>query len=329
MLDAMLSAEVGDDVYGEDATVNALEGEVARLLGKAAALFVPSGTMANQLAIAAQTRPGDSVVTEQDAHCFLFEAGGAGALSGVQFDLVPLDERLADAAIERSVKPESLHLATTSMLVVENTHNVGGGRVLAPFETQRITAKGKALGLATHCDGARLWNAAVALDTTERALAEGFDTLAVCFSKGLGAPVGSALVGSAPVIARARKLRKRWGGGMRQAGYIAAGALHALRHHRARLADDHRLAGELAQTFRSLEARGAPIAVRYPDPGTNMVYFKLERGAAEAHVRRLADAGLLVGTIAGGWIRAVVHLDVGTAEVERLAAGVTALVQAT
>jgi threonine aldolase len=227
------------------------------------------------------------------------------------------------------VKPEGLHMATTALLVVENTHNVGGGRVLAAAETRRITASAKGHGLAAHCDGARLWNAAVALGTTEAALAEGFDTLAVCFSKGLGAPVGSALVGPAALIGRARKLRKRWGGGMRQAGYIAGGALHALRHHRARLADDHRLAGELAASFRTLAARGAPIAVRYPDPGTNMIYFKLERGTAEAHVKRLAEAGVLVSSIAGGWLRAVVHLDVGAAEIERLATGVTALVQAT
>lgn len=315
MLEAMMRADVGDDVYGEDPTVSALESKLAALLGKEAALYVPSGTMANQLAIAVHTRPGDSIVAEVGAHCFYYEAGGAAALSGVQFDLLPLDQEMADTAIEEAVHPEGIHNATTSLLVVENTHNRGAGRVLFPETLQRITKKAKSLGLATHCDGARLWNAAVAAQAPEKVLAEGFDTLAVCFSKGLGAPVGSALVGSRSLIERARKLRKRWGGGMRQAGYIAAAAIYALDNNRARLADDHANAGLIASALREAGAE-----VRFPEPSTNMVYFKLGKGDADRQLKELhQECGLLLNTVGGGWLRAVTHLDLSRAAAEQAA----------
>jgi threonine aldolase len=314
---AMAEAEVGDDVFGEDPTVNALEAEVAALLGKEAALFVPSGTMANQIALQLHTRPGDSVLCEEASHVFDHEAGGGAALAGVQFDFVPLAEGLSDEAIRVRVRSPDLHAAPTRLLVVENTHNAGRGRALAAADVRRVTALARELGLATHCDGARLWNAAVATGDSERELASGFDTVAVCFSKGLGAPVGSALAGSAEAVARARKLRKRLGGAMRQAGIVAAGALYALRHHRARLAEDHRRAAQLAEGIEALARAGAPLRLDLPERPTNMVYFRVERGDPAAFARRLAEEGLFVFPVGGGWIRAVVHLEIDDEAIAR------------
>lgn len=327
MLSAMMAAKVGDDVFGEDPTINELESKVARLLGKEAALFTPSGTMANQIAIHLQTRPGDSIIAEAESHVAMFEAGGAASLSGVHFDFVPRDERLSDAAIDRALKPDSMHHATTRMIEVENTHLMAGGRVLRIEEVRRIIAKGRAHGLSLHLDGARLWNAAAALGVAEKELALGFDTVAVCFSKGLGAPVGSALCGTRELIGRARKIRKRWGGAMRQAGFLAAAAIYALDHHRERLKDDHLRAARLAARLQNLSPNGM-VSVHYPDPGTNLIFFRLAVGDADGHVRRLAEAGLLVTHIGQGWLRAVTHLDVGDEDVERAADAVAALAKA-
>ncbi len=329
MLAAMMAAPVGDDVYGEDPTVNELERYVAELLGFEAALFVPSGTMANQLAIALHTRPGESILTEEDSHCYLFEGGAAAALSGVNFDLLPRSLGLGDAALQAAVKlPGNIHTAPTSLLVVENTHNVGGGRVLPAAEMRRIARQGKALKLAVHCDGARIWNAARALDTTEAELLSGFDTAAVCFSKGLGAPVGSAFLGSRQLVAGARRLRKRWGGGMRQAGYLAAAALYALENHRDRLKHDHDGAALIAAKLRALAAAGHPVEVQYPEPGTNMVYLRIRGGGdAAAHLGWLKERGVLANSIQGGWIRAVTHLDAPRAQLERAAAVLAARIE--
>jgi threonine aldolase len=325
MLAAMMAASVGDDVYGEDPSVNELERRTAELLGFEAALFVPSGTMANQLAVALQTRPGETVLAEQDAHAYLFEGGAGAALSGITFDLLSRDERLSDEALLGAVRPRgNLHTAPTTLLVVENTHNVGGGRVLRADEMQRIAGTAKRLDLACHCDGARIWNAACALGVAEKSLLTGFDTASVCFSKGLGAPAGSAFVGTKAQVLAARRLRKRWGGGMRQVGYLAAAALYALDHHRERLAEDHANAASLAAKLRALSAAGFPVEVQYPEPGTNMVFFRLRDGRdAEVHVAWLKDHGVLVNSIHGGWIRAVLHLDAPRARVET-AAGILA-----
>lgn len=318
MLAAMTAAAVGDDVYGEDPTVNELERYTAELLGFEAALFVPSGTMANQLAIALHTRPGETVLTEQDAHCYLFEGGGGAALSGVTFDLVPRVARLSDAAILGALKAHgNIHLAPTTLLVVENTHNVGGGRVLAADELARIVRTAKAHGLAVHCDGARIWNAAAALGTTERELLRGFDSAAVCFSKGLGAPVGSAFAGTKAMVERARRLRKRWGGGMRQAGFLAAAARYALDNHRERLRQDHENASLLAGRLRAASAAGQPVEVQYPEPGTSIVFFRIRGGTGTAdEIASLKESGVLVSSISDGWIRAVMHLDAPRAAVE-------------
>ena len=196
MLRAMTAAEVGDDVYGEDPSLNRLEEEVAALLGKEAAVFTPSGSMANQIAILLHTRPGDSVLCEEGSHTFAYEAGAGAALSGVQFDLIPFSDKLSDEAITGRYRGDGLHESPSTLILVENTHNRGRGRALPRRETERIVDTAHGLGLKAHCDGARLWNAAAATGHSERDLAAGFDTVSVCFSKGLGAPVGSALAGS-------------------------------------------------------------------------------------------------------------------------------------
>jgi threonine aldolase len=316
MREAMKAAAVGDDVYGEDPTVNALEQEVAAILGKEAAMLTPSGTMANQIAILLHTRPGESVICEEGSHVYVNESGAGAALAGVQFDLVPLAERLSDVALEAAWRPEEIHAAPSSLLVVENTHNRAAGRVLAQREIARIAAKARVLGLRTHCDGARLWNAAVAAGEAERDLVAGLDTIAVCFSKGLGAPVGSALAGSAEAIGRARRLRKRLGGGMRQAGVLAAAALAGLRR-RARLAEDHRRAAALARGLDALAAPGRRLRVEIPDPPTNMVYWRLDGASGDALAKMLAQRGVLMLHLGGGWLRAVTHLDVTDEDIGR------------
>lgn len=213
-----MRAKVGDDVYGDDPTVNELESKVAALLGKEAALFVPSGTMANQIAIQLHTRPGDTVLVEKDAHCYLYEAGAAPALSGVQFDFVDELLTLPSEKLADFIRPDTMHYSPTRLFVIENTHNRLGGRSLPLAQVNKLTAAAAKLGVPKHCDGARIWNAATTLQVKESDLAAGFDSVAVCFSKGLGAPIGSALCGPKDSIERGRKIRKRWGGGMRQAG---------------------------------------------------------------------------------------------------------------
>ena len=312
----MTAAEVGDDDYGEDPTVRMLEAETAQALGKDAAVFTPSGTMANQIAILLHARAGDSVICEEGAHIHVYEAGGGAALAGVQFDLVPLAERMSDAAIEARCRAEAQHAATTTLLCVENTHNRAAGRVLRAREMGRIAAKARALGLRTHCDGARLWNAAVAAGESERALVAGYDTVAVCFSKGLGAPVGSAVAGPAEAMYRIRKLRKRLGGGMRQAGVLAAAALYGLRG-RARLAEDHRRATAFARGLLELSSAGRPVDVQISDPPTNMIYWRLEGADGAALARALEQRGVLMLHVGGGWLRAVTHLEITDSGIER------------
>lgn len=311
---AMAAAEVGDDVFQEDPTIRELEEEVAGITGFEAALYVPSGTMSNQIAINLHTRPGDSVLIEAESHVFIYEAGAGPALSGIQFDCVDsADFTQWNSAASAFVREDTLHSATTSLIVVENTHNRHGGRVFPAAGLERIRAfRQKQPGVALHCDGARIWNAAVATGSSVAKLLNGFDSASVCFSKGLGAPVGSALCGSRDMVARARKVRKRWGGGMRQAGIVAAGALYALRHHRERIVEDHERAGMLAELFRSLCADhpNKALSAKTPDPQTNMVYLQVHPQQAQAMVDALAAMGVLVLPTGGGWIRAVTHLDV-------------------
>jgi threonine aldolase len=230
---AMAQAEVGDDVYGDDPTARALEEEVARIVGKEAALFVPSGTMGNQLAIATQTRPGDEVVVGEGAHPVHFEGAAGAALSGVQFAAAGRGGFFSADELEASCRPRAYWAPRTSLVAIENTHNRAGGRVWPVEQARGVAERARALGLAIHLDGARVWNASVALGIEVSVLCAPFDTVSVCFSKGLGAPVGSAFCSSRRLVEEARRLRKRWGGAMRQVGVIAAGALYALTHHGA------------------------------------------------------------------------------------------------
>jgi threonine aldolase len=309
----MAEATCGDDVYGEDPTVNELEQTVAKLLGKEAALFVPSGTMGNQIALNVHCRPGDSIIAEQESHCFYYEAGASAALSGVQFDFVPYSSKWNMNDVRMLLRDQSIHSATTSLVVLENTHNRGGGRVLDVAKVAEISSWAKEQGLSVHCDGARLWNAASALGVQEKELVSSLDSVSVCFSKGLGAPVGSALVGDASFIARARKVRKRWGGGMRQAGMLAAGVLYALDQHRRRLSDDHRHASEIFAILNEL----AQFEVRYPEIGTNIVYFRHRELSGDELAKYFKDRQVLMHHLGDGWLRAVTHLQIVERHIEQ------------
>lgn len=304
MRKAIAEAEVGDDVFGEDPTVRALEEKVAGLLGKEAALFVTSGTMGNQLAIACQTRPGDEVLVAEHAHPVHYEVAAASALSGVQLTQVGAGGIYDADAMDALVRAAAYWEPRTALVCVENTHNRAGGRVLPEPVSRAVAERARARGLATHLDGARLWNASVATGISVEILAAPFDTVTVCFSKGLGAPAGSALAGPRELVLRARRLRKMWGGGMRQAGILAAGALFALEHHRARLVDDHAAARAFAEHL-----AGCPgLAAHAPE--TNIVNVDVT-GATPARVAELARAhGVLVNPSAPGRLRAVFHLDV-------------------
>ena len=305
MREAMANAEVGDDVYGEDPTARTLEQEVAALLGKEAALFVPSGTMSNQIALLVQTRPGDEVILGRAAHMAFYESGAGAALAGVQFASVGSNGLFTADEMLSAVKPERDYHPRTQLVALENTHNSAGGRVFPERDVLAIAAAARELGLKLHLDGARLWNAAVAMGVEPARLASPFDTVSVCFSKGLGAPVGSALVGSHQVIRAARRFRKMLGGGMRQVGVLAAGALYALRHQRARLELDHDHARLLAASLSELPALETdPSAVE-----TNIVLVRTLDESAESVAKRLAQVSVLVAPFASHTLRFVTHLD--------------------
>ncbi|TNE85115.1 MAG: low-specificity L-threonine aldolase [Deltaproteobacteria bacterium] len=309
MRHAMAHAEVGDDVFGDDPTVNALEAKAAELAGKEAALFVTSGTMANQIAIRLHTQPGDEILMEAKAHPYNYEAGAAAAISGVQTRLIVTEDGLLTAEHVRSaIRPENVHFAPATLLCVEDTTNRGGGGVYPKARLAALTATAAELGLKTHLDGARVFNAVVASGIALHRRLEGFDTACFCLSKGLGAPVGSLLVGSAADMARARRIRKMMGGGMRQAGILAAAGLYALEHHVHRLADDHRRARMLAE---GIEGHG--FTVRAPE--TNIVYVSLPNAAAAQEA--LAEHGVRCIAVAADSLRLVTHLDVDDGGIAR------------
>ena len=316
---AMAAAEVGDDVFGDDPTVNALQERIAALLGKEAALFVPSGTQSNLCALMSHCERGDEAIVGQMAHLYRYEAGGAAVLGSIQPQ--PLaqqsDGTLALADIEAAIKPDDAHFGRTRLLCLENTWN---GQVLAQPYVEDATALARRCGLACHLDGARLFNAAVASRTSMQVLARHFDSVSVCFSKGLGAPVGSALCGSSAFIDRARRLRKMLGGGMRQVGVLAAAALHAMDHHVERLAEDHANARRLADGLRRLNG----ISVVSPD--TNIVFADITGGRTEALLAHLRARQVLATGLIG--LRFVTHLDVDVAGVDRTLAAVSEFVSA-
>jgi threonine aldolase len=321
MREAMATAEVGDDVWGDDPTVIALEREVAAMLGKEAALYVPSGTMGNQIAIRCQTRPGDEILVHELAHVIVHEAGGAAVLSSVQTRMIAGERGLPGPdQLEPWLRdPADEHHARQHLICIENTIGEQGGLIFPQDRIDAIAAFAHERGMRLHMDGARLWNAAVAGDGDPARIVRDVDSVSVCFSKGLGAPVGSAVVGDADLIATARRSRKLLGGGMRQAGIIAAGALHAVRHHVDRLADDHRNARTLAEGLAGCRR----LQVHPESVETNIVFGAVPAGEnAAALVAEMAAAGVLCADLSPRTVRFVTHLDAGeeavSAAVERL-----------
>ena len=315
MREAMMTAPLGDDVFGDDPTVNALQQRIAELTGKEAALFMPSGTQSNLCAILAHCGRGDEYIVGQLAHAYRYEGGGAAVFGSVQPQPLAQDAagRMAIADIAAAIKPDDPHFARTRLLCLENTWN---GHVMPDAYLAEATALAKARGLATHLDGARVFNAAVASAAPGqgalarlREIADQFDSLSVCFSKGLGAPVGSALCGSRELVASARRWRKMAGGGLRQAGLLAAAALHALDHHVDRLADDHALAQRLAQGLAGIEG----LTVRSAQ--TNIVFVDVADQQGPALLEHLQAHGVLATGLIG--LRFVTHLDVDAAGIDR------------
>ncbi|MCF7797115.1 MAG: low-specificity L-threonine aldolase [Lentisphaeria bacterium] len=304
MREAIFRAPVGDDVYGEDPSINALEQKVAELMGKEAALYVPSGTMSNQVALKALTVPGDEVICDYNCHVFNYESGAASALSGAQ--LHPLQgERgiLTAEQVSNAIRPMNDHFATSRVVALENTHNRAGG-VIYPLERIReVHQVVQKHGLKFHLDGARLMNAVVATGIPAREWAAPFDTVSLCLSKGLGAPVGSVLSGSREIITKAHRFRKMFGGGMRQAGLLAAAGLYALEHHVERLAEDHRRARALGETLAGLGYLADDLEWVH----TNMVFIKIEN--APEFSDRLKGEGILANATSPIKLRMVTHLN--------------------
>jgi threonine aldolase len=314
----MALADVGDDVYGEDPTVNRLEKHVAELLHKEAALFVPSGVMSNQLALKCHTQPGDEVIVEEESHIFNFETAAAAFLSNVQLHTVKGEHGILHAnQLPAAVRSSVYYNPVTRLICLENTHNKAGGTIY-PLETiKEIYAFAREQKLALHLDGARLWNASVASGIAPHDYAAYFDSVSVCFSKGLGAPVGSALVGTEEFIQRARKYRKIFGGGMRQAGILAAGALYALDHNVQRLAEDHQKAKLFAETMSSIKG----FAVDPKTVQTNIVIIDIaQRGESTLDIlTKLKENGVLLSEMGNTALRAVTHLDVSVNAIQQAA----------
>jgi threonine aldolase len=315
---AMAEAEVGDDVLDGDPTTRRLELRVAELLGKEAALFFPSGTMANQAGLAVHSTPGTEALLDANAHLIHWEMAGAAALWGVQVRPVSASDGrtvMNAADLARAIRPASIHAPAASVVCVENTHNGAGGKVTPLAELRALRAVADEHGLPVHMDGARLWNASAATAASLADLASCADTVMLSFSKGLGCPVGAILVGSAPTMKRAHAIRKRLGGGMRQSGILAAAALHALDAHLARLPDDHANAKAFA------DAVDGPAGARVVRPDTNIIMIDLPDGIASGAVAaRAKEGGVLITSWSANRLRAVTHLDVDRAAVTRAAA---------
>lgn len=305
---AIAAAEVGDDVFGDDPTVKALQQRMAALAGKEAGLFVATGTQSNLCALLSHCERGDEYLVGQYAHCYRYEAGGGAVLGGIQPQPLPQagDGSLALEVIEAAIKPDDAHFARTRLLCLENTWN---GNVLPLVYLEAATALARARGLATHLDGARVFNAAAALGVPLAEITRHFDSVSVCLSKGLGAPAGSVLCGSAAFVARAHRVRKMVGGGMRQSGILAAAGLYALDHHVERLADDHALARRLADGLAALPG------IRVTPPHTNIVFAEADGGRGAALLAHLAARGVLATGLIG--LRFVTHLDVDAAGIDR------------
>jgi len=317
MRKAMSTAEVGDDVYGEDPTINSLEERAAELMGREAAVYVPTGTMGNQIAIHLHTHPGSEVVAEAGCHVFNFEMGAMAALSGtLPRAIETADGILTPAQVETAIQPRAGYRTPTSLVVLENSHNLAGGRVTPPERMAELIRVARGHSLPVHLDGARIHNAAAALGISAAELSAGCDTVMFCLSKGLGAPVGSILVGSTDTIVEARRVRKMFGGGMRQAGIIAAAGLVALDEVVPLLAEDNRRAHELAVGLAEI-----PAVVLDPDTvETNIVFFSLADDTpmdAGALAARLAEEGLLCHPLGGDSVRMVTHYHISDSDIEK------------
>ncbi|QIX60463.1 aminotransferase class I/II-fold pyridoxal phosphate-dependent enzyme [Hymenobacter sp. BT18] len=324
MLEAMFQARVGDDVYEEDPTVRALEEATAARFGLEAGLFCPSGTMTNQIAIKAHTEPLSEVICEQTSHIYLWEVGGIAFHSGASVALLPGNRgRVTAAQVEAAIRPVNVHYPTTSLISLENTHNRGGGSCYSLEEIASIAEVARRYQIPLHLDGARIFNALVATGQSALEYGRYFDTISVCLSKGLGAPVGSVLLGSRAFIQKCKRIRKVMGGGMRQAGFLAAAGLYALENNVERLADDHRRARQLAE---ALEAQ-AYVAEVLPVE-TNLVIFRLQDTMpAETFLARLQEQGILASSFGPQMIRFVTHLDIDDSMLEKTLTALHALAQ--
>ena len=309
MREFMLSAEVGDDVYGEDPTVNHLQERIANLLGKEAALFVPSGVMSNQIAIKVLTQPGDEIIVERNSHIFNYETAGAAFLSNVQLHTINGHHGIMDLeSIVAGIRPSVYYYPRTSLVCLENTHNKAGGTIYPLENIIDIHNYVQEKNLAFHLDGARLWNASVATGIPLNEYGKYFDTVTVCFSKGLGAPVGSALVGSKKIIEAARKYRKIFGGGMRQVGIIAAAALYAIDHNMQRLAEDHAKAKYLASELSSIP--GFSIEKEFVQSNIVAIDISERKESINEIIGSLKSKGIFLSEMSSTILRAVTHLDV-------------------
>jgi threonine aldolase len=318
MRKAMVEAEVGDDVFGDDPTVKALEEHTANLLGKESAVFVPSGTMANQIGVGVNTQPGDEVLCGATSHVYVWEGGGMARLSGVTARTFPGDGGLLSLdEVCNAIRPDDPHYVRSRLVCLENTHNRAGGRMHPMESIADIARWARGHNLLMHLDGARLMNAVVASGHSAHEWAQHFDTVSICFSKGLGAPVGSALAGSGEAIRRARRLRKLFGGGMRQAGILAAAALYALENHVDRLEEDHahaRLLADAVENTEGFSLESGPVE-------TNLVWILVDRslGTAAEVAAYLRSHGILISVIGPQILRACTHLDVSREQVEYVA----------
>ncbi|NKB82206.1 MAG: low-specificity L-threonine aldolase [Nitrospirales bacterium] len=315
MREAMVQAVVGDDVYGEDPTINRLEEMAAVLLGKEAGLFVPTGVMANQLSLRLHTRPGDEVIVEGSSHLIRYEGGSASSLSQVQLCCVPGTRGLLSSGqVLQAIRPQDLHFPLTTLVCLEQTHNVGGGTIYPLATIQQIAEVARTHGAALHLDGARLFHAVVATEIAAAEYAQYFDTVSFCLSKGLGAPVGSMIVATKANIDRLRRLRKLFGGGMRQVGILAAAGIYALEHNVARLKEDHVHAKQLACLLQQI-----PTVFVDPDlVETNIVLFEVVNSDCTTSELLLAfkEAGVLLNSVGDRAFRAVTHLDVTAEQIE-------------
>jgi threonine aldolase len=315
MLEAMMTARVGDDVYGEDETINTLQQTAATMFGMEAALFCPSGTMTNQIAIKVHTQPGNELICADNAHVYKYEGGGIAFNSGVQAKIIKGDRgRITAPQIEEMINADDIHFPASTLVCLENTHNRGGGSIYPMADMKSIAVLCKQRGLILHLDGARVFNAIVASDYTALQLGNVFDSISICLSKGLGAPVGSLLLGRADMIHKAKRIRKVFGGGMRQAGFLAAAGLYALQHNIDRLKEDHiraRLVGTLLQEL--------PFAESVMPVETNIVIMECKSAAdADRLMEQFKQHDILCGRISPTGVRMVFHLDISDAIMDKL-----------